>query len=168
VDSDIPFLAFSNGKTATNLSTSNSFTADTDSAGDMSFDGSNMQIVPTNATVNGHTLNVRLHFTDVTGNTDLSGASPDITWAMFAKMEFDDSSDGITVTNCHTTTFEIDVSGNWNDTTSSSFTISSLSSGCNGWASAINTALGLGSSGATLTLYKFTAFNNLGQPLTGS
>lgn len=79
VNGSMPFLAFSNGKTATNLASTNYFTADTDSAGNMSFDGSTMSVVPTNASVSGHTLSVRLQFTDVSGTTDLSGALPNVT-----------------------------------------------------------------------------------------
>lgn len=163
VNSNIQFLDFSNGKAVTNLSTLNSFTADTDSAGNMTFAGSAMQVVPTNATFNGHTISVRLQFTDISGTTDLSGTSPNINWTITAKAQFVDSSDGISTGNCSTATFNISVSGNWNATTSSAFTIPSLSGSgsgaCNSHASSVNSALGLGTSGATLTLYKFSAFN---------
>jgi hypothetical protein len=170
-NSSIPFLAFSNGKSATNLSTVNYFTADTDSAGNMGFVGSTMQAIPTNALVNSHTVSVRLVFTDVVGTTDLSGTHPNISWAMTAKAQFVDATDGISTLNCQTGTFTISITGDWGNTTSSAFTIPALSGSgsgaCNGWSSAVNTALGLGTSGATLTLYKFGAYNGT-TPLFGS
>lgn len=82
---------------------------------------------------------------------------------MTAKAQFYDMTDGISTANCQTAAFTINVSGNWGNTTSTSFTIPSLSGSgtgaCNGLASSVNSAVGLGSSGATLTLYKFSAFN---------
>ena len=163
----IPFLDFSNGKSATDLSTVNYFTADTDSAGNMGFVGSTMQAVPTNALVNGHTVSVRLLFTDVVGTTDLSGTDAYIDWEMTAKAQFVDATDGISTVNCQTGTFTIYVTGDWDATTSSAFTIPALSGSgsgaCNGWSSAVNTALGLGTSGATLTLYKFRGYNGATQ-----
>jgi hypothetical protein len=171
VNGSMPFLAFSNGKTATNLASSNFFTADTDSSGNMSFGGSSMSSVPTNATLGINTISVRLQFTDVVGTTDLSGAVPNINWVMTAKAQFVDAADGISTVNCQTSTFTIYVSGNWGNTTSTAFTIPSLSGSgsgaCNAHAAGVNSALGLGSSGATLTLYKFGAYNGT-TPLQGS
>lgn len=173
VNGSMPFLAFSNGKTATNLASSNYFTADTDSSGNMSFDGSSMSAVPTNAFLGANNIYVRLQFTDVQGTTDLSGALPNINWVMTAKAQFVDAADGISTVNCQTSTFTINVSGNWGNTTSTAFTIPSLSGSgsgaCNTHAAGVSSALGLGSSGATLTLYKFSAFNGTtGLALHGS
>ncbi|MDI3288139.1 hypothetical protein [Polyangium sp. 15x6] len=170
-NSSIPFLDFSNGKSATNLSTVNYFTADTDSAGNMGFVGSTMQAVPTDAFIGGNPISVRLLFTDVSGTTDLSGADPDINWTMTARAQFVEPVNGVTTLNCQTATFTIYVTGNWDDTTSSAFTIPALSGSgsgaCNGLSSVINTALGLGTNGATLSLYKFAAYNGV-NPLSGS
>lgn len=161
----MPFLDFSNGKSATNLSTSNFFTADTDSAGTMSFVGSTMQAIPTDATLGGNPISVRLLFTDVVGTTDLSGADPDINWEMTAKAQFQETINGITTVNCQTGMFTIYISGDWGNTTSIDFTIPALSGSgsgaCNGFSSSVNTALGLGTNGASLTLYKFSAYNGV-------
>lgn len=126
-----------------------------------------MALVETNETVNGHVLSIELLFTDVSGTTDLSGAMPDIDWTMTAKAPFDDPADGASTFNGQTGTFTISISGDWGDTTSSAFTIPALSSGCSGLASDIDAALGLGKSGATLTLYKFGAYDGM-PPLHGS
>lgn len=171
-NSGVPFLDFSNGKSATNLSAGPSFfTADTDSAGNMGFDGSTMIQVPTNASLGPNMISVKLLFTDVSGTTDLSGLHPNINWTMTAKAQFADAADGISTLNCQTSAFSISVSGNWGNTTSASFTIPALSGSgsgsCNGLSAGVNSALGLGSSGATLTLYKFQAYNGV-NPLVGS
>ena len=171
VNGSMPFLAFSNGKTATNLASTNFFTADIDSPGNTAWTGSSMSAVPTNANLSGSPIFVRLQFTDVVGTTDLSGTSPNINWVMTAKAQFVEAASGITTVNCQTSTFTINVSGNWGNTTSTAFTIPSLSGtgsgACNTHAAAVNSALGLGSSGAALTLYKFSAYNGM-TPLTGS
>ncbi|TKC95848.1 hypothetical protein [Polyangium fumosum] len=166
-----PFLDFSNGKSTTGLAGTNSFSADTDSAGNMSFVGSTMQLELTDALVNGVAVRVRLLFTDVVGTTDLSGADPDINWEMTAKLQVAEAGQGITTVNCQTGTFTIYVSGDWGNTTSSTFTIPAMSGSgsgaCNGLSAAVNTALGLGTNGATLSLYKFRAYNGT-TPLSGS
>jgi len=166
-----PFLDFSNGKSTTGLAGNNSFLADTDNLGNMSFAGSTMQLELTDATVNGVPVYVRLFLSDVAGTTDLSGADPDVNWEMTAKVQVSEAGQGITTLNCQTGTFTIYVSGDWGNTTSSAFTIPAMSGSgsgaCNGLSAAVNTALGLGTTGATLSLYKFSAYNGLA-PLSGS
>jgi hypothetical protein len=159
-DTDVPFLSFSSGEFASDLWPNLSyFGSYVDGSGNMTFHDTDMQLVQTSVGLGGGDVFVRLNFTSVTGTTVLSGANPDITWTMEATASFYDASDGITEANCVTSSFEIDFSGvSWNVGVSSSFTIPSVT-GCNGHSALVNANFGLGTTGATLTLYKFEGYN---------
>ena len=173
INSSIPFLDFSSGESATDLHPLQSyFSSYVDSAGTMTFPasgGSSMQWVDTSVSLNSQTVRVRLNFISVVGTTDLSGASPDISWTMTATASFFKNAPfGFDETNCTTDPFEIDIDGDWGNVTSDTFTIPAFAStACNNRGSIVSTVLGLGTAGATLTLYKFRAYNG-SNPLTGS
>lgn len=168
-----PFLAFSSGKSASCYGTAQSwFQADVDSSGIMYFDGETMQFTETTYNVGTNPLYVQLFITDVSGTTDMSSGHSNIHWVISAEAHFKDTPDGITQTTCKTSGFKMSIIGDWAGATSSSFKIPALSGAsgaCNGYGSAINTALGLGTSGATVELYKFNGDNaTSGLALTGS
>jgi hypothetical protein len=167
-NSDIPFLNFSSGEYATDLSslTRSYFGAYVDGSGNMTWHDTEMQQVPTSVGLSGGTVRIRLIFSSVTGTTVLTATSSTITWAMKATATFDNGGT-ITEANCATSEFEIDFSGvSWDDGVSDAFTIPTVT-GCGGHSTLVNADFGLGVSGATLTLYKFEGFNG-SSALTGS
>jgi hypothetical protein len=166
VNSDMPFLTFSSGQSATDLPTENYFRANVDGSGNMTFHDSDMNLVPTDVTLT-NVVKVRLTFTGLTGTTDLAG-SPDVDWTMTAYATFTNQHDGITEANCQTGSFTIDVSGDWLDVDSDTFTIPAFTSTqCNNHGTLMNALFGLGTDGAVLSLYKFSGWNGANQ-LTGS
>jgi hypothetical protein len=168
LDPDVPFLNFSSGEYASDLSPTQSyFGAYVNSSGTMTWHDTHMQRVQTSVGLGGSSVFIRLNFSSVTGTTVLTATSSTITWAMMATASFFDMGNGITEANCVTSTFEIDFSAvSWNDGVSSPFTIPAVT-GCNSHSALVNANFGLGTSGATLTLYKFEGFNG-SSGLTGS
>ena len=121
-------------------------------------------------------IDAQLVISDVSGTVDYSSGSPAFSWAITAQLKFRALAAGVQFTNCQTSTFTINISGDYTaGATSSSFTIPSLSGtstgACNSHASEINTKLGLGVSGASLYLIKWDGKNTDGTMpvlLTGS
>jgi hypothetical protein len=106
-------------------------------------------------TVAGQSLSAQLFIYDVNGTVD--GITQEITWQIDARVKF---KAGSALSTCQTSIFTIDVYGDYGATetfVSDPFTVPALTSGCGGATNiaAINTALSLGSSGASLTLPKF-------------
>lgn len=170
-----PFLHFSSG---VNVSSNNPsggpslFEANVDSFGNMAFNGATMQLHPTGQTVGGTAVDAQLFVSDVTGTIDLSaGVSINLTFT--AQYRFRAAASGVTTANCRTGNVSITITGNWGNTTSAAYTIPALTGAgtgaCNGFAASLNTTFGLGSSGATLSMYKFSAKNiATGANLVGS
>jgi len=167
VNPGLPFLDFASGEYVDDLPTLNFITANTLSNGAMTFVGSNMQDLQTSVTLGSIPVTVKLTFFTLTGTTDLS-SGVDIDWVLTATASFTNSHEGWTAANCTTAAFTIDESGDWGNTTSPTFTIPAFTgTQCNNHVALINSLFGLGSDGATLTLYKFSGWNG-STPLHGS
>ena len=109
-------------------------------------------------------VEAQLQILDIVGT--VNGITEEIDWQIEARVRF---RAGVALGSCQTSSFMIDVSGDYGATdtfTSSSFTIPALTTGCANSTNrgTINTGLSLGSSGASLQLYKF----NLDPVPTGS
>lgn len=162
VNGSLPFFDFSSGEFISSIPSPNYFTADTDSAGNMTFVGSSMQLLETSAGFLGVPISMRLQFTDVVGTTDLSGVDPQVDWTMTAVARFNHGLLGVSESNCQSAPFDIEISGSWHDVESTSFVIPAFAStDCNGYGTLMNIVYGLGSNGATLTLYKFEGYNGV-------
>lgn len=162
VNGSLPFFDFSSGEFINSIPSPNYFTADTDSAGNMTFVGSSMQLLETSVMLLSESIKMRLQFTDVVGTTDLSGSTPQVDWTMTAVARFKHDGFVITEANCQSAPFDIEISGSWDDVESATFVIPAFaSSDCGGYGTLMNIVYGLGSDGATLTLYKFRGYNGV-------
>lgn len=143
-----------------------------DNTGTMFFSDASALVHSTGESINSPSspIDAQLVISDVVGTVDYSSGIY-FSWAITAQLKFRAIAAGVSFTNCQTSTFTINISGDHAaGATSSSFTIPSLSgTACNSHGSEINTKLGLGFSGATLNLTKWGAENTATSlPLTGS
>ncbi len=170
-----PFLLFASGDEAfseTPSAGASWFEAFTEPDGDTFWTASHMERHNTPLSFGPDSVQVRLNITDVVGVTDLS-SGVDIDWTITADLRFSNSFAGIVEATCRTASFDITIAGDWDEVESDPFTIPALSGsgagGCNTHASTLNSYFDLGTSGATLTLYKFEAFvHGTSTPLSGS
>jgi hypothetical protein len=174
-----PFIEFANNDEISSydaLGSGSDFTAAVNSAGTMSYTFHGMVYHETSLTFGGDTVYAQLDIDHVTGTTDLSGPDPDVDWTINARLRFRHGPTGggdFGELDCSTEYFDIDVTGDWGDTTSSPFTIPALDGGmgqdCANDYFVLNFLFDLGSSGALLHLYKFQAYNlSTMDPLEGS
>lgn len=121
-------------------------------------------------TVSGVGIDAQLFITDIAGTIDMSTGAK-LTWTITAYMRFRSTSMSptIPVGTCNTSSFTINISGDFVlNTYSSPFTIPTAT-GCNGHAAEINSDFGLGNPGAKLRIGKWSAENtDTGLPLFGS
>lgn len=170
-NSNAPFLNFASLQQVTTHSAGSLFEADVQADGEMLYLQHSMAFLPTNLNFGSGLVGVQLDISDLYGYTDLSGSAPDVDWEITARLRFNGG--GVSASTCRTTYVTFNIAGDWNDVDSDPITFPALSGSgagtCSGLASAINAYFGLGSPGATMTLYKFDARNqSTGLDLYGS
>lgn len=147
-----------------------------DSNGDFFYNTSFFDIYATTQTigVTGTPIEVQIVVSDVTGTVDFT-TGDELDWQITAQLRFRATGlANVQFSTCRTSTFTIDINGDFVDgINSTAFTIPALSGSgagaCNGHATEINLDFALGSSGASLFLNKWGARNqDTGLPLTGS
>ena len=173
-----PFLHFPSGEDVDSstpfLTPASEFEAYADSFGNITFNQHTMQFHATNQTVGpmGTPVEVQLFINDITGTINLAGGVS-INLTFLAHYRFRAAAAGVTAGNCRTGAFTTTITGSWANTTSASFTPPALTGtgtgACNGYSANVNADFALGSSGARISMYKFSARNiSTGVPLTGS